>query len=113
MAVKGRAKGRAVVWSESALADLAAEVKFIAKKDPRAARDVRQKLDATGATLGASLTGRPGRVPGTYEKTVTGLRFVLAYAVMSVPDGDADDEVVVILRAIHTSRDWPPGDWPD
>ena len=107
------AKGRAVVWSESALADLTAEVKFIAKKDPRAARDVRQKLDATGATLGASLTGRPGRVPGTYEKTVTGLRFVLAYAVMPVPDGDADDEVVVILRAIHTSRDWPPGDWPD
>ena len=107
------AKERAVVWSESALADLTAEVKFIAKKDPRAARDVRRKLDAAGTALGISLTGRPGRVPGTYEKTVTGLRFVLAYAVMPVLGGDADDEVVVILRAIHTSRDWPQGTWPD
>ena len=105
-------KGRAVVWSESALEDLAAEVKFIAKTDPRAARNVRQKLDAAGAALEAHLTGRPGRVPGTYEKTVTGLRFVLAYAVMPVPDGDADVEVVVILRAIHTARDWPSGQWP-
>ena len=107
------AKERAVVWSESALADLTAEVMFIAKKDPRAARDVRRKLDATGTALGVSLTGRPGRVPGTYEKTVTGLRFVLAYAVIPEPGGHPDDEVVVILRAIHTSRDWPPGDWPD
>ena len=107
------AKGRAVVWSKATLADLAAEVKFIAKKDPRAARDVRQKLDATGAGLGVSLTGRPGRVQDTYEKTVTGLRFVLAYAVLPAPDGDVDDEVVVILRAIHTSRNWPPEEWPD
>lgn len=107
------ARERAVVWSESALKDLAAEVMFIAKKDPRAARDVRQKLDAAGAALGVSLTGRHGRVPGTYEKSVTGLRFVLAYAIMPVPSGDADDEVVVILRAIHTSRDWPAGEWPD
>ena len=107
------AKERAVVWSESALADLTAEVKFIAKKYPRAARDVRRKLDAAGTALGSSLTGRPGRVPGTYEKTVTGLRLILAYAVMPAPGVDADAEVVVILRAIHTSRDWPPGDWPD
>lgn len=107
------AKVRAVVWSETALADLAAEVKFIAKTDPHAARDVRRKLDATGTALGVSLTGRPGRVPGTYEKTVTGLRFVLAYDVMPLPGGDAGEEVVVILRAIHTSRDWPPGEWPD
>ena len=107
------AEQRAVVWSESALADLTAEVKFIAEKDPRAGRDVRRKLDAAGTALGTSLTGRPGRVPGTYEKTVTGLRFVLAYAVMPVPGGDADYEVVVILRAIHTSRNWPTGTWPD
>jgi plasmid stabilization system protein ParE len=107
------AKERAVVWSESAQAGLAAEVKFIAKTDPSAARDVRRKLDATGTALGVSLTGRPGRVPGTYEKTVTGLRFVLAYAVMPAPGEGTDDEVVVTHRAIHTLRDWPPGDWPD
>lgn len=94
------AKQQAVAWSKSALADLAAEVTFIAKKDPRAARDVRQKLDAAGTALGVSLTGRPGRVTCTYEKTVSGLRFVLAYAVMPVPGGDVDDEIVVILRAI-------------
>ena len=72
------AQQRVVVWSETALADLTAAVTFIAKKDPRAARDVRRKFDAAGTAPGTSLTGRPGRVPGTYEKTVTGLRFVPA-----------------------------------
>lgn len=104
---------RAVIWSEAALADLAEEVRHIALDDPRVARDVRARLDATGEALGASLTGRPGRVPGTYEKSVTGLRFVLAYAVVPDPGPEASGEAVVILRAIHTSRDWQPGAWPD
>ena len=102
---------RPVRWADAALEDLAEEVRFIARDDPRAARDVRAKLDAAGAALGRTTTGRPGRVPGTYEKSVRGLRYVLAYAVM--PTDDPGTETVVILRAIHTSRNWPPGGWPD
>ena len=101
---------RPVRWSEAALADLAREVRFIARDDPRAARNVRAKLDATGEALGRNATGRPGRVPGTYEKTVTGLRYVIAYAVIPIPD--AEKEAVVIVRVIHTSRNWPSGGWP-
>lgn len=105
---------RAVLWSEAALEDLTAEVRYIAKRDPHAARDVRAKLDAAGNALGRALTGRPGRVLDTYEKTVTGLRFVLAYAVVPQTSPEADSaEAVVILRAIHTSRNWRPGEWPD
>ena len=101
---------RPVRWSEDALADLAGEAAFIAHGDPRAARKVRARLDEVGAALGDRPTGRPGRVTGTYEKTVLGLRYVMAYAL--VPDPASDEEVVVIVRVIHTSRDWPSEDWP-
>lgn len=45
----------------------------------------------------------PGGVTGTYEKSVTGLPYVIAYALM-LHDGV---EAVAIVRVIHTSRDWP------
>ena len=55
-------------------------------------------------------TARPGRVVGTYEKGVTGLPYILAYAIQALPDGA---ELIVVLRAIHGARDWPRGKWPD
>jgi plasmid stabilization system protein ParE len=53
-------------------------------------------------------TGRPGRVAGTYEKSVTGLRYIIAYALTR----RGDREIVSILRVIHTARDWPDEEWP-
>lgn len=101
---------RTVRWSDDALTDLAEEVAFIARDDPRAARKVRARLNEVGAVLGDHATGRPGRVTGTYEKTVPGLRYVITYAL--VPDPTSDSEAVVIVRVIHTSRDWPTETWP-
>jgi plasmid stabilization system protein ParE len=40
---------------------------------------------------------------------VTGLPYILAYAIRTRPDGEED---VVILRVIHTARNWTKGDWP-
>jgi len=54
--------------------------------------------------------GRPGRIAGTYEKSVIGQPYIIAYALLPRDDGQADD--ILILRVIHTSRDWPPGRWP-
>lgn len=62
-------------------------------------------LDATAQALADMPTGRPGRVTGTYEKSVTGLPYILAYAIV--------EDTVVIVRVIHTSRDWPAEGWPD
>ena len=100
---------RAVLWSADALRELEAAIAYIAARNPTAARRVVAELRGAGDGLGRSATGRPGRVPDTYEKTVTGRSYIIAYAIDISTDGR---EQVVILRVIHTARDWPQGRWP-
>nr|WP_312884402.1 type II toxin-antitoxin system RelE/ParE family toxin [Rhizobium laguerreae] len=56
-----------------------------------------------GKKLGEFATGRPGRITGTYEKSLTRLPYIISYELRSI----AGRESVVILRVIHTARDWP------
>ena len=53
--------------------------------------------------------GRPGRVTGSYEKSVSRLPYIIAYELRTI----AGRECVVIVRVIHTSRDWPAEEWPN
>ena len=99
---------RGVEWSRDALDDLKAQIATIAGENPAAAQRVADRLRDTGDALGEMPTGRPGRVAGTYEKSVTGLRTIIAYALTP----REDREIVSILRVIHTSRDWPNNEWP-
>jgi len=99
---------RPVRWSNDALADLTDQLGYIASENPSAASRVADALDRTALALGDMPTGRAGRVTGTYEKSVTGLPYVIAYALMT-HDGV---EAVAIVRVIHTSRDWPDEAWP-
>ena len=94
---------RQVLWSEHALADLEEQIVYIARDNPAAARRVAKRLRETGEALAEFATGHPGRVSGTYEKSVTRLPYILAYAL------DDGDTVLTILHVIHTARDWPPG----
>jgi toxin ParE1/3/4 len=100
---------RPVLWSENALRELNAAIAYIAIRNPTAARRMVADLRSAGDRLGLTPTGRPGRVPGTYEKTVSRRPYIIVYAIDAVP---ADGERVIILRVIHTSRRWPPGQWP-
>jgi plasmid stabilization system protein ParE len=100
---------RPVVWSERAIDDLERIIDYIAPRNSAAALRVVDRIEQAGENLGEIASGRPGRVGGTYEKVITGLPYILAYAIQVMPDGN---EVVVILRAIHGTRDWPPGKWP-
>jgi toxin ParE1/3/4 len=54
-------------------------------------------------------TGRPGRVTGIYEKSVTRLPYIIAYQLRSI----SGRESIVIVRVIHASRDWRPEEWPN
>ena len=99
---------RRVSWSRDALDDLRAQVIHIAADNPAAARRVREILGRTAAALSDMPTGRPGRVSGTYEKSVPGLSYIIAYAVT----GDTDHGAVTIVRVIHTARDWQSESWP-
>jgi len=96
-----------VEWAESALADIRAQIEYIAMQDPQAARRVLDAIGQTGAALGDFVTGHPGRVAGTYEKSVRGLPYIIAYTLAD------SDRTVSILRVIHTARDWAEGAWPE
>ena len=98
---------RRVEWAEAALTDLRAQIAYIANDNPDAASRVATAIRKTGDDLGIFATGHPGRVKGTYEKSVRGLPYIMAYA---LTDGDS---TVSILRVIHTARNWPNEDWPD
>ena len=92
---------RSVQWSRDALDDLKAQVDYIARENPLAARRVADHIRDTATALGAHATGRPGRVSGSYEKLVNRLPYIIVYVL--APDTDA----ILILRVIHTARDWP------
>ena len=100
---------RPVRWSTDALADLADQIACNAADNPAAARRVADAIDRAALALGDMPTGRPGRVTGTYEKSVTGLSYILAYAITQT--GGAEE--IAIVRVIHTSRDWSAETWPD
>jgi len=93
----------------AALDDLDTVVAYIALDSPSAAGKLVDAIGRAATSLGEIPTGRRGRVAGTYEKSVTRLPYIIAYALKALPSGD---ERVVILRVIHSARDWPKGKWP-
>jgi plasmid stabilization system protein ParE len=99
---------RPVLWSRDALGDLKKQLAYIAADDPVAANRVVDRLRAAAAGLEDFATGRPGRVTCTYEKSVTGLPYIIAYEIIPRDAGEA----IAILRVIHTARNWPDEAWP-
>jgi toxin ParE1/3/4 len=99
---------KSVLWSAEARRDYFDILRYIASNNPFAAEKVVDAIEKTGNELGRFATGRPGRVTGTYEKSVKRLPYIIAYALAT----DAGRESIVILRVIHTSRDWPTEEWP-
>ncbi|MGV6872739.1 type II toxin-antitoxin system RelE/ParE family toxin [Pseudochelatococcus sp. B33] len=99
---------RPVIWSDEAGRDYLDILRHIADDNAAAAEKVVDAIETAGNKLGALATGRPGRVAGTYEKSVPRLPYVIVYELRYV----AGSESVVILRVIHTSRDWQAGAWP-
>ena len=100
---------RALAWSREALDDITAQVAHIAADNPAAARRVAASIGRVAEALAEMPTGRAGRVPGTREKPVPRLPYIVAYAILP----RSGDEIVAILRVIHTARDWPAEEWPD
>jgi toxin ParE1/3/4 len=98
---------RALSWTRAALDDLKAQISYIARDNPAAARRVAERIRATGDALGDFASGHPGRVAGTFEKTVSGLPYIIAYAI-DVRDGE---ERIAVLHVVHTARDWREGEW--
>jgi len=99
---------RPVVWAADATRDTLGILRHIAQDDPDVAERIVDLIEAAGSRLGEIPTGRPGRVPGTFEKSLVPLPWILCYAIDDQPGA----ERIVILRVIHTARNWPGGGWP-
>lgn len=95
---------RTILWSQAALTDFEDTAAYLAARDLQAARLVTGRIDAAIRQLAEMPSGRPGRVPGTYEKSVLRTPYIIAYTVA--------DRMIVNLRVIHGNRDWPEGTWP-
>ncbi len=101
---------RDVVWSQDALDDMDSTAAYIAADNPAAALKVLGRIEQAAEKLGQMAIGRRGRVTGTYERSLSRLPYVIAYALQTLPSGR---ERVVILRVIHAARNWPKESWPD
>jgi len=87
-------------WLRKALRNLEEEASYIAKDDPRAARQVATRIfDAVDQLLEHPAAGRAGRVPGTRELIVRNTRYILPYRVRG--------DTIEILRLFHASRRLP------
>ena len=96
---------RNVEWSEKAIKNLASQVKFIAGDSSGNAARVRERVLAAIGKLADQPIGRPGRNSGTFEHFVSKTSLIVVYA---LPDVSR----LVVIRVIHTSRDFKPGEYP-
>lgn len=100
---------RRILWSASAVDELAEIVAYISRNNPLAAERVADRLEGAVVALAERPVGRLGRVAGTYEKVLIGLPYIIAYA---LDDDPPDGETLTVLRIIHGARDWPEEGWP-
>jgi len=83
---------------------------YIALENPAAALDTIDKIEKTGNDLGKMAIGHYGRIEGTYEIGVTHSPYIIAYMIERQPSGG---ESIIILRVIHTARNWTGNKWPN
>jgi toxin ParE1/3/4 len=102
-------KRRIVKWSAEAFRDLDAIVDFFGRDDPYAAEVQFDRIMAAGEKLGEFASGHAGRIFGVFEKRVTKTPYIIAYT-LSPGNSDA---TLVIIRIIHSARNWPEEDWPE
>jgi toxin ParE1/3/4 len=82
------------------LANVDAEVDYIARDNPAAADRVLTRIEQAVAHLAEHpASGRAGRVPGTRELVVSGTPYIIPYRVRK--------DSVEILRVFHAARRWP------
>lgn len=89
-----------LVWGKWALADRRSIFDYLEERDPLAAVDMDEAIQAAVQLLrDFPNMGRPGRVDGTREFVVIGTPYIIAYVVL--------DDRVKLLRVLHGARAWP------
>lgn len=90
-----------VEWLPVAARDREDQLAYIAERNPWAAIDIGDALEAALRRLiDHPRLGRLGRVKGTRELVIGGTPYVFVYRV--------ELEAIVILRLLHDAQRWPP-----
>ena len=90
-----------VDWLPSAARTLRNQLSYIAERNPLAAADMSDAIEAAVSRLADfPESARSGRVPGTRELVVPSSPFVVVYRIEATG--------VVILRVLHGAQKWPP-----
>lgn len=90
-----------VVWTETARAEYLEALSFIARDNPVAADRVYQRIEMAAENLSHFATGRKGHLPGTYEKILPDLPYIIVY------QPDEMSGTIFILRLLHTRQNRP------
>lgn len=86
-------------WRPAAEADRLAIYDHIEASNPRAAERVDERISARVSSLRQMpQSGRPGRVEGTRELTVSRTPYFVIYRI--------EEDMVQILRILHSAREW-------
>lgn len=96
---------RQVEWSPTAAREFAAHLNYIGKRSVAAVHLVRGRVSEAVANLKSRPMGRVGRIDSTYELYVSKTSLILVYSIH-------ENQAVNLLRVIHTSRDFKPGEYP-
>jgi len=89
-----------IKWSHYAEDDLLNLITYIAKDNPDAAQNLKNQLESKCECLQRfPMSGRPGRVKGTYELIINP-NYALIYMIKSAE--------IRVLRILHTAQNWPP-----
>ena len=88
-----------IIWRASAREDLAAILRYVAARNPRAARDLRQVIeDAVQPLSEHPYLFRSGRMPGTRE-LVAHPNYVIVYRITV--------DRVEIVNVLHARQQYP------
>ena len=88
-----------IIWHDSARADLAEIIRYIADEAPQAARQLKNYLESAVLPLAEHpYLYRSGRVPGTRE-LVAHPNYVLVYRVAA--------ECIEVVSVLHSRQEYP------
>ena len=81
---------------------LKSAIEYLAARDLSAAQKLESQILDTIIGLARRPIGRPGHRTGTYEKIVSGTRYVVVYTL--------GEEALGVARIFHLSQDWTSWD---
>lgn len=87
-----------IVWRATARDDLLQIIRYIANEDPKAARQLKERLESVVLPLAEHPYLRFGRVPGTRE-LIAHPNYILVYRVAA--------DAVEVVNVLHARQQYP------